>query len=513
MNTEGGNTVCRTAVILLFAFIPTIAMAGSATQTDWSGGDGIWGPVTEWGDRFHSCNSIDWSSSVGDIYLGGGIDEFCIDSSYASATCVEPADINGDGFVDLVAVSYADEPISWWQNSSETPGENWTKRIIDQGFTSAYSACAGDINGDGYTDVASVLFYDETVFWWSNAFGTGTYWEGHSVYNHLPGGCSVCCADLDSDGDLDLLVPTCQYGWVIWFENQNGLGTDWARRSVTFEFENATYACAEDIDKDGDLDVVGCSSGTNDVLWWENDDGSGSTWTEHQIDMDFDHVHQVSVADVNADGRMDVVGAAWADGMTWWQNLDGSGTSWGERPIDEGFDGAYSVRTVDLDDDGDMDVIGCSVKTDEVMWWENDDGSGTLWIEHLVDGRFMHGRFVSSADVDNDGVVDILGAADIDSRLSWWALSSFASRGILSSSVLDVAERPEWQYIDWTCSEPGLTSIAFQVRASDDPGNMGAWSDTLTSPDSLSAILEDGDSLFQYKAILRSDYSYSTPVL
>jgi hypothetical protein len=166
-----------------------------------------------------------------------------------------------------------------------------------------------------------------------------------------------------------------------------------------------------------------------------------------------------------------------------------------------------------VDNDGDVDVIGCSVKNDEVMWWENDDGSGTLWIKHFIDGTFTHGRFVTSADVNSDGAVDILGAADIESRLSWWALSSFSSPGILVSSVLDVAERPEWQYIDWTCSEPGLTSIAFQVRASDDPANMGAWSDTLDSPDSLSAILDDGDSLFQYKAILKSDYSYSTPVL
>ncbi|MBD3370721.1 T9SS type A sorting domain-containing protein, partial [Candidatus Fermentibacteria bacterium] len=425
------------------------------------------------------------------------------------------ADINGDGFVDLVAVSYADEPISWWQNSSETPGGNWTKRVIYEEFTTANSACTGDFNGDGYPDVASTSFANEGLYWWDNIYGTATNrdWERHTVSGNLRGGCSVCCVDMDGDGDQDLLAATYTRDDVIWYENLDGLGTSWTGHYVTSEFENATYVSSEDIDGDGDLDVIGCSSSINDVLWWENENGSGSTWTEHEIDADFDHVHQVSAADVNADGRMDVVGAAWGDGMTWWQNLDGSGTSWGERPIDEGFDGAYSVRTVDLDDDGDMDVIGCSVKTDQVMWWENDDGSGTLWIEHLVDGRFMHGGFVSSADVNSDGVEDILGAADIDSRLSWWALSPFVSRGILVSSVLDVAERPEWQYIDWTCSEPGLTSIAFQVRASDDPANLGAWSDTLTSPDSLSAILEDGDSLFQYKAILRSDYSYSTPVL
>jgi hypothetical protein len=211
---------------------------------------------------------------------------------------------------------------------------------------------------------------------------------------------------------------------------------------------------------------------------------------------------------------MDVLGAAYLDDdITWWENDDGSGTSWTEHTVDGYFNAATSVYAQDVDGDGDMDVLGSAYAVHDITWWENDDGSGTSWTEHTVDGDFNGAYSVYAQDVDGDGYMDVLGAAKTGDDITWWDATNFASEGCLESSILDVQESPEWQDIDWTCTEPAGTSVGFQVRASDDPGSMGAWSDTLTSPGSLSGVVSDQDSLFQYLVIMQTEDPGSTPVL
>ncbi len=130
-----------------------------------------------------------------------------------------------------------------------------------------------------------------------------------------------------------------------------------------------------------------------------------------------------------------------------------------------------------------------------------------------MDGDFDYAYSVHSADINGDGYMDVLGVAVIGDDITWWDLTAYPSDGSLESSVLDVQESPDWETIDWTCSEPTCTSVSFQVRASDNSSSMGTWSDLLTLPGSLNGILNDSDSLFQYRVILTTTDSHSTPVL
>ena len=41
----------------------------SAVQTDWTGGSGVLGPVTDWGSYFYLDNSLEWGSFPGDVLL------------------------------------------------------------------------------------------------------------------------------------------------------------------------------------------------------------------------------------------------------------------------------------------------------------------------------------------------------------------------------------------------------------------------------------------------------------
>ena len=376
------------------------------------------------------------------------------------------------------------------------------------------SVYAEDVDGDDDIDVLGAIKYADDIIWWENDNGSGTSWTEHIVDNNFDVAISVYAEDVDGDGDMDVLGAAEGDYDITWWENDNGSGTSWTEHTVDSNFAGARSVYAEDVDGDSDMDVLGAARYADDITWWENDNGSGTSWTEHIVDGDFYSAYSVYAEDVDSDGDMDVLGAAAiADDITWWENDDGSGTSWTEHTVDGDFNYACSVYAEDVDGDGDVDVLGAANGAFDITWWENDNGSGTSWTEHTVDGDFNYACSVYAEDMDGDGNMDVLGAAYEADDITWWEVNGYSPVGSLQSSVLDVQESPDWQIIYWTCSEPSGTSVAFQVRASDNSSSMGPWSDTLIIPCSLDGILADGDSLFQYKVIFTTSDPDSTPVL
>jgi hypothetical protein len=388
------------------------------------------------------------------------------------------------------------------------------EHTVDGNFDGAWSVYSADVNGDGYLDVLGAAFQADDITWWENVGGSGTSWTEHIVDGDFDGPRSVYSADVNDDGYLDVLGAARYANDIIWWENVGGSGTSWTEHTVDGDFNGAWSVYSADVNGDGYLDILGAAQFADDITWWENLDGSGTSWTEHTVDGNFNGARSVFSADVNGDGYMDVLGAAWAaDDITWWENVGGSGTSWTEHTVEGDFGGAYSVFSADVNGDGYMDVLGAASDADNITWWENVGGSGTSWSEHTVDGDFEGARSVYAADVNGDGYMDVLGAASIADDITWWNVTDYLPNGSLESSILYTQDDPDWQWVDWTCSTPPGTSVSFQVRASDDYMNMGVWSDTLSEPSSLEGILIDNDSYFQYKAILQTSVPNASPIL
>ena len=154
---------------------------------------------------------------------------------------------------------------------------------------------------------------------------------------------------------------------------------------IASNFDGALSVSSADVDGDGDLDVLGMATEADDVTWWENEGGDGSTWTLHLIDGNFDGAFTVHAADVDGDGDVDVLGSAeTADDVTWWENEGGDGSTWITHLIDGNFDGAFCVYSADVDGDGDMDVLGAALNADDVTWWEN-EGGGWKYVDNPPD--------------------------------------------------------------------------------------------------------------------------------
>ncbi len=146
-------------------------------------------------------------------------------------------------------------------------------------------------------------------------------------------------------------------------------------------------------------DQINDSGDSLQLLW-----GIIAVPEKHTVDDFYNGAYSVYAADIDADGDADILGAArgGTGQITWWENTNGLGTSWIERTIDENFDSALAVHAADVDGDGDMDVLGAAQGADDITWWENTDGTGISWSKHTIDGNFDCAYSVHAVDVDDD---------------------------------------------------------------------------------------------------------------
>ncbi|MCK5842002.1 MAG: VCBS repeat-containing protein, partial [Candidatus Sabulitectum sp.] len=504
--------------LLPLLLLSAVSFAETATQTDWSGGGGIPGPVTDWGNNYDIADLVNHSGNS--LCLISGILAYpvkhTVDGNFDGAYSVYATDVDGDGDVDVLGAAFDDNEIIWWENTNGT-GTSWIEHLVDGDFNAACSVYATDVDGDGDVDVLGAAFGGDDITWWENTDSTGTSWTEHTIETDFSYARSVFAIDVDGDDDVDVLGAAWGSGGAIkWWENIDGTGSAWTEHLVDGAFGGAYSVYATDVDGDGDVDVLGAAAGHNDITWWENSDTApGIVWTEHTVDDNFPGAGSVYATDVDGDGDVDVLGVALnADDICWWENTNGTGTSWTEHTVDDEFDGVRQVYATDLDGDGDTDVLGAACDIDDINWWENADGTGTLWTEHTVDGDYYGAWAVYAADVDGDGHIDVLGAAgSVSDEITWWDVTGFSPAGTLESSVLDVDSVDHWENFTSTGDEPAVTSLGFQFRSSNDSANMGTWSDTVFTNTSLSGILADSTDFLQYRVILQTTDPSSTPVL
>jgi FG-GAP-like repeat/Secretion system C-terminal sorting domain len=346
--------------------------------------------------------------------------EQIIANNFGGASSVHSEDVDGDGDMDVLGAAWEDNSIMWWENLDGS-GLSWSEHAVDGSFGSPYSVFSEDVDGDGDMDVLGAAYNDNDITWWENLDGTGLNWTEHTVDGGYSGAHSVYAKDVDGDGDIDILGAAAFANEITWWENLDGTGLNWTEHIVDAAFDNAYEVFAEDMDGDGDIDLLGAARDAGDINWWENLDGAGVTWAEHTVDGEFAGAWLVYAEDMDGDGDMDVLGAADdADDISWWENLDGTGLNWVEHTVDGEYNGARGVHAEDVDGDGDMDVLGTAYDADDITWWENLDGTAQNWLEHTLDATFDRARDVYAEDVDGDGDMDILGAARGSDEIRVW---------------------------------------------------------------------------------------------
>merc|ERR1712146_445914 len=85
----------------------------------------------------------------------------------------------------------------------------------------------------------------------------------------MGGARSVHAADLDGDGDLDILSASLHDDEIAWYRN-NGAGTFSDQIIISTDADAAFSAYAADLDGDGDLDILSASLNDDKIAWYRN---------------------------------------------------------------------------------------------------------------------------------------------------------------------------------------------------------------------------------------------------
>lgn len=333
---------------------------------------------------------------------------------------VRAADLDGDGDQDAIIASTS--KITWHENTDGQGTFGPAKIITDEGVTFLNSLDVSDLDNDGDLDVLSTSSGNfANLAWYENTDGQGTFGDQFIIAPIRVE--SIYTQDLDNDGDEDIVAsqlgPTL--GRIWWYENVdlNGQDTFINQQILSDDLSEIPKIYTQDLDNDGDYDILFADYYDDKIGWYENTDGEGTFGEQMVISADTDGAEWVYTADVDGDGDQDVLSTSSRDDkIAWYENL-GQGEFSVQNIINELDYGTTQVIAADMDNDGDIDALSASAIDDKIAWYEN-IGGNTFGIKHVITRSADSVRSVLTSDLDGDGDLDVISASFKDDKIAWY---------------------------------------------------------------------------------------------
>ena len=305
------------------------------------------------------------------------------------------ADLDGDSDLDVITNTQDDLTLSWFENL-DGQGNFGTQQIVTSTVTNGRSVFAEDIDGDDDMDLVCASYGDSSIVWFENLDGQGTFSAEKIIAppDVTAGVNELICIDLDGDNDLDVLSAYTQDDRISWYENLDGLGTFGSERIITEIAGLPTSIYAVDLDNDDDIDVIsaGADSVEGVVAWYQNLDGLGTYGPQEIVEDNSNGTRSVFSEDIDDDGDNDILTSLWWENtINWHENY----TILGNVDFEESLISIYPNPTSNLltiQNQNGLDIESVSLYDAlgrKVM--ENTESTEAIDISNLTTGiYFIH---------------------------------------------------------------------------------------------------------------------------
>lgn len=335
-------------------------------------------------------------------------------------------DVDGDGRLEVVTAEETGGPqqIVWFRPGTDLRG-TWQRHVIDDACDgSAHDIVFADMDGDGQRELVANAAYcahpglfvykpgaDVTAPWVKHPVGQGVFAEGVSI------------GDLDGDGRLDLV-----HGPYVYLQpTSDPYAGPWERTVFAPSFREMCRTALVDVTGRGRLDIIVAESEYMDgrFSWFENRlrEDPQHPWWEREIDHGWVYAHSLQAWSEGKRAHVFIAEMA-AGGWNAPRNWDArvlelttadQGATWQRDLISKG-QGTHQAIMADVDGDGRREVVGKQWQVPAVHVWDRVSvPSLPVRFEHrLLDRDKPYTAIdILAADVDGDGKQDVVCGA-------WW---------------------------------------------------------------------------------------------
>ncbi len=339
-------------------------------------------------------------------------DHVVIDKEFRSEG-VAVADVNRDGLNDILVGDVWYEAPDWKAHEIRKP----EKYDPATAYSRAFACFPADVDKDGWTDLIVIGFPGAPAYWYRNP-GTGTeHWQEYLLATEACGETPLF-ADLAGEGKP---VPVfAMNGRISWFRPGQDKTTPWLAYPVSYmldafaKFGHGTGV--GDVNGDGKMDLLTTGG------WWEGPvDRTRPDWGFHQAKLGPDCADMI-VYDVNGDGTNDVITSSAHEYGVWWFEQSKDGATFTQHEIDKSCSETHALILADLNNDGMPDLVTGkryfahgehdpgALEPSELFWLElqRPEPGKVEYKKHLIDKDSGVGTQFNVCDFNDDGLLDVV---------------------------------------------------------------------------------------------------------